>query len=759
MHRFFRYLLIGGALALSGCGQEPVPATAPAKTAATTAPQFVGSDVCADCHADQYADWNDSHHDLAMQVADEATVLGDFEQSSFEYFGSTTEFFRENGKFVVRTANANGDSEDYVVTHTFGVAPLQQYLVEFPGGRLQSVPFAWDSRPAADGGQRWFHVYGDEYIAPGDELHWTGRQQNWNYMCAECHSTNLQVNYEQDTDTFATTWSEINVGCEGCHGPASSHVADAQRGNLSGRKGLRVDLDDHGRAVWQMNVQTGIAERSELAMRQSKQPEACGRCHSRRGLISAEYEYGAPLADTHRPALLNSPLYFDDGQIRDEVYVYGSFIQSRMYQAGVTCSDCHNPHSLQLVTGPEPSDVCAQCHLPSKFATTEHHQHAPAEVVCVDCHMPARDYMQVDPRRDHSFRVPRPDLSVSSNAPNACGSCHADRDADWLAAAANNWWGDTEPHFATVFAAARNGAGNSGLNSVVADSALPGIVRATALTYMSGPVTESETASIESGLRDPDPLLRMAAIGSAQMLPPETQLQLLAPLLKDRVRSVRIEAARILAPLYEYISMNAGFTAAADEYRAAQAAVASRPEAHVALGDFESSMGNPDKAIEHYSFALAMDPKYAYSRLNYADALRRFGDESAAEKILRDGLAIDSANADLRHSLGLLLVRTERSDEGLTELRRATELAPENARFAYVAGIALHSLGQTDNALRLLTDAHERFAGDFDIAWALATMLRDNGETARAREIVSELAARRPDDANVLALLASLDAA
>ena len=758
MRQFFHYTLIAGALALVGCGQDPVPASRPTP-AATLAPQFVGSEACADCHAAEYADWTESHHDLAMQVADETTVLGNFEQASFEYFGSTTEFFRKDGNFVVRTANANGASEDYVVTHTFGVSPLQQYLVEFPGGRLQSLPFAWDSRLQEDGGQRWFHVYGDEYIAPGDELHWTGRQQNWNYMCAECHSTDLQLNYEQSTDTFATTWSEINVGCEACHGPASAHVAEAQSGSLSGRKGLLLNLDDHGRAVWLMNTQSGIAERSELAMRQSKQPEACGRCHSRRGLISAEYEYGVPLADTHRPALLNSPLYFDDGQIRDEVYVYGSFIQSRMYQAGVTCSDCHNPHSLQLSTGPEPSDVCAQCHLPSKFATTEHHQHAPAAVVCVDCHMPARDYMQVDPRRDHSFRVPRPDLSVSSDAPNACASCHEDRDAEWLAAAARNWWGDAGPHFATIFAAARDGAGNSGLGNVVAESALPGIVRATALAYMSGPAGEPEAASVESGLRDPDPLLRMAAIGTAQLLPPETQLQLLAPLLKDEIRSVRIEAARILAPLYEYISMNAGFAAAANEYRAAQAAVASRPEAHVALGDFESSMGNPDKAIEHYAFALAMDPEYAYSRLNYADALRRFGDEPAAEKILRDGLAIDSANADLRHSLGLLLTRTDRPDEGLTELRKATELAPENARFAYVFGIALHSLGQTDSAMLFLTDAYEQFSGDFDIAWALATMLRDNGETARAREIVSELAAQRPHDANVMALLASLNAA
>ncbi len=755
MHRYIRNQQIVWAFLLSACGQDPV-AEAPAQA---TPAQFVGSTACVDCHATQYTDWTGSHHDLAMQVADESSVRGDFEQSSFEYFGSRTEFFQDNGQFVIRTANSVGEIEDYVVTHTFGVTPLQQYLVEFPGGRLQTVPFAWDTRPATQGGQRWFHVYGDDFIPPGDELHWTGRQQNWNYMCAECHSTDLKVNYDQDTDTFNTTWSEINVGCEGCHGPASRHVAEAQSGKFSGRKGLRVDLDDHGRAVWQMNAQTGIAERSEFAMRQTRQPEACGRCHSRRGVISAEYAYGVPLTETHRPALLNSPLYFDDGQIRDEVYVYGSFVQSRMYQAGVTCSDCHNPHSLQLVTGREPSDVCSQCHLPGKFATAEHHRHAPAEVACVDCHMPARNYMQVDPRRDHSFRVPRPDLSVSSNAPNACTACHVDKDAAWASSAAKDWWGEPEPHFATIFAAVRTGAGSADLDAVIGNRDLPGIVRATALTTLSGPPDEAAAAAIEKSLGDPDPLVRMAAIGSAQFLAPETQLQLLSPLLQDPIRSVRIEAARMLAPLHEYLSLRSGFTAAAGEYRAAQLAVASRPEAHVALGDFESSMGNPDTAIEHYSFALAMDPEYSYSRLNFADALRRFGDEAGAETLLRDGVTMDAANADLRHALGLLLVRTERSDEGLQELRQATELAPENARFAYVTGIALHSLRQTEAALELLADAHKQFAGDFDIAWALATMLRDNGDRLGARKIADELARRRPDDTSVKALLASLDAA
>jgi hypothetical protein len=221
--------------------------------------------------------------------------------------------------------------------------------------------------------------------------------------------------------------------------------------------------------------------------------------------------------DTHRPALLNDPLYFADGQIREEVYVYGSFLQSRMYQAGVTCSDCHNPHSLQLVTGGEPSDVCAQCHLPTKFDAPEHHQHAQDQVACVDCHMPSRVYMGVDARRDHSMRIPRPELSLDGETPNACENCHSDQGTEWLVTKAGEWWGAAEE---------RN------------EDMMPGIVRATLLTMLSPPLSQQGIAAIEDGARNADPLVRMAALQSARALPPQQQLQLGAPPALDLKQSV-----------------------------------------------------------------------------------------------------------------------------------------------------------------------------------------------------------------------------
>jgi hypothetical protein len=639
-------LLPGSLVLLSACSQAPAPETPPVDPAE---PGFVSSAVCQDCHEQQFTDWSGSHHDLAMQVADESTVRGDFDSAEFEYFGTISRFLRDGEKFVVRTQDDNGELADYTVSFTYGVTPLQQYLVEFPNGHLQPLPFAWDTRPSGEGGQRWYHLYPDEYIGPGDELFWTGRRQNWNFMCAECHSTNIALNYDVSSDSYDTTWSEINVGCEACHGPGSAHVAMVEAG--AGNGGLVVDLDDRNGSTWQMNLDTGIAERSRMAMSAPQQPESCGRCHSRRGPISEHYEYGKPLADTHRPALLSEPLYFADGQIRDEVYVYGSFLQSRMYQAGVSCSDCHDPHSLKLHTGADLDLVCAQCHLPDKFAVNEHHGHEVGQVQCVDCHMPERVYMVVDPRRDHSLRIPRPDQSLVTDAPNACTMCHADRDDSWAAAAAREWWGQR----------------------VAPQYAPPGIVRASVLASASPPLQADEQEFVARSLADPDPLVRMAALQAAAGLPPESQLRLASPLLDDDVRVVRIEAASLLAPFSGYLpqAQAAQFAAAADEYRAAQYAVGSRPQAHAALAEFEANLGDIEQALVHSDQALSMAPEMAI----------------------------------VRHSRGLLLVRADRHDEALGELRKAAELAPESARFVYVYAVALNSLGDPAAARQVLEEA------------------------------------------------------
>ena len=495
---YYRVALPSAFLLLSACSEPASDATPDPARKPLPQATYVGKDACVDCHAGQSAAWRDSHHDLAMQHATAHTVLGDFNDSTFEKDGVTSRFFLQDDEAWVETDNVNGDLEAFRIAYAFGVAPLQQYLIEFDDGRLQALPIAWDIP-----GKRWFHLYPDEAIPHSDPLHWTGREQNWNYMCAECHSTNLQKNYTLKSDSFDTHWSEINVSCEACHGPASNHVALARDNAWDRGHGLLVDLDDRRDAAWIMNEDTGIAERTPALMSPTSQPEACGRCHSRRGIATADYEFGKPLLDTHIVALLEERLYFADGQIGEEVYVYGSFLQSKMYRAGVTCTDCHDPHSAMLRMDGAVSNVCSTCHAPAKFATESHHRHPAGSVACVDCHMASRNYMVVDGRRDHSFRIPRPDLSSAIGVPNACNQCHSEQRSEWAAAAASEWFGEPGGgHFALAIHAARSGAvgSNNALMSVINDDAVSGIVRATALTLLRQPLSRDQAGIIRSAL-------------------------------------------------------------------------------------------------------------------------------------------------------------------------------------------------------------------------------------------------------------------
>ena len=516
---------------------------------------FVGSDKCASCHAREHARWLGSQHQRAMQHAAADTVRGDFEDSRFVYAGVTSSFLRRDDRFYIRTDGPDGRLADFELKYTFGVEPLQQYLVELSGGRLQAVSIAWDTRPKEEGGQRWFHLHPGENIDHRDELHWTRGSQNWNFMCADCHSTGLQKGYDPVTGNYHTTYAEMSVGCEACHGPGSAHLSWASsqqsgRGGEVRNKGLTILLDERRGVSWSANAASGHPRRSTPRTTE-REIEVCAQCHSRRAQIAEGYEPGRAFLDHYLPALISPGLYHVDGQQQDEVYVWGSWLQSRMHSAGVTCSDCHDPHTQQLRA--PGNAVCAQCHTASRYDTASHHHHATGSAgsQCANCHMPSREYMVVDPRRDHSLRVPRPDQSVALGVPNACNACHVERDATWAAAAVRAWLGRDAAGFQTFaedFAAADMGqaGADARLSKLAFDTAQPPIVRASALARL-GTVGSVDPELARRAATDPVPLVRLAAVELAEALPPAARTRAFAPLLADPRLAIRIEAARVLA--------------------------------------------------------------------------------------------------------------------------------------------------------------------------------------------------------------------
>jgi tetratricopeptide (TPR) repeat protein len=639
-----------------------------------------------------------------MQTANEKTVLGDFNKAELVHHGQVTRFFRRDGKFLVRTAGTDGKLRDFPVVYTFGVYPLQQYLISLPRGRLQAFGIAWDARPRKQGGQRWYHLYPDSPPQPGESIHWSGRDQNWNFMCAACHSTRVRKNYDLATDSYKTAWAEINVGCEACHGPGSGHLAWTRGKRTQSPPGL--GLDPASAAPSRMNF--GFSTAGQTIARPRDEPdrvrtsnETCPACHSRRQELIADPNRrpGAAFLDRYLPSLIEAGLYHADGQIDGEVFEAGSFAQSAMQRAGVVCSHCHESHSLKLrAVG---NAVCAQCHLSAHYDRQEHHRHSPASTAaqCVSCHMPGKTYMGVHERRDHSLRIPRPDLSQRFGTPNACNGCHADKTTGWAATAVAQWTGKTPTENAgdgdrTAAAITAAWEGSADIKRLLAAlaSAPSAVAKASLLSLLPAGESPRKLEALALAATDADGLVRIGTARALSGVSSAEGLRIGVALLGDPLRAVRVEAARALAgtPATRLGEQSATRQrTATSELIQAELESAERPEAHVNLAALYINLGRPDRAEAELQTALRLEPNFVPALVDLADLYRLQRHDADAEPLLRRAVQQSPTLAEPAHALGLLLIRLGRRQEALPWLRKSVELAPTDARYAYVLGAAM----------------------------------------------------------------------
>ncbi len=734
-------------------------ARAPATAVAAAAAAYVDSRKCVGCHQDQARHWLGSHHAHAMAPATAETVRGDFDDAEFKHQGVTSRFFRRGDKFVVRTDGRDGKLADFELAFTFGVAPLQQYLIAQPGGRLQPLQIAWDLQR-----RRWFHLLPQEKAPAGDVLHWTGRYQTANTMCIACHTTGYEKRYDAAADSFASTWKEPNVSCQSCHGPGSRHVDWAQA--RAGGKAAPADPPGqrHGLAV------------DFKAIGGKAQVEVCAGCHSRRSEFSAGAIPGEPRLDHHLPALLLPGLYHADGQQLDEVFVDGSYRQSRMYAQGVGCSACHDAHTGKPKA--EGNAVCTQCHAPQAkpanaawagaagdYDSTAHHRHPQGSrgAQCTACHMPSRTYMQIQPRPDHRLRVPRPDLSVKLGTPNACNDCHREQSAQWAADRVAAWYGPKrrqEPHYGEVIAAARAGRPGSGdaLARLAGDTGQPAIVRATALSMLRADPASGDTLRIQA-TRDADPEVRAAAADSLEPLPEAQRAYALVPLLGDPVRAVRIAAARVLSAVSAgqiAPGARATFDAALAEYVAVQRLSLDMPGAQLNLAVVYENTGRTELAEKHYLDALRIDPDFTPARVNLSRLYNASGRNADAERVLGEGVVRVPAQGELQYLLGLLLAEQGRLPEAAKALARAAQLQPERARVHYNLGLAVQPVGQFKAADAALLQAERLGPRDAANPYALAVLHQQAGDASKALAAAERLLALNPADAQAIRFVDSL---
>jgi tetratricopeptide (TPR) repeat protein len=372
--------------------------------------------------------------------------------------------------------------------------------------------------------------------------------------------------------------------------------------------------------------------------------------------------------------------------------------------------------------------------------------------------------MVVDPRHDHSLRVPRPDLSVKLGTPNACNDCHSDKSSLWATAAVENWFGPNREgfqNFAEAFHTSWTDQPDAAklLAAVAADPTAPAFARASALTDLARSLSSTNIASARAGLADADPMVRIGALDMLESVPANLIWPLASPLLSDRSRGVRVRAVSLLAvvPTADQPQVDREqFERAAAEFIAAQRFNDDRPESRSALGSFLAKRGRPIEAEAEYKAALRLNRQYAPAAVNLADLYRSLGRDSDGESVLRTAITAVPQDAGLHYSLGLALVRLKRSDEALGELGKAADLDSGQARYAYVYAVALHSAGRTNEATAILKGNLARHPNDRDTLAALISFSRESGDISSALEYAERLALFVPDAPGLTGLIQDL---
>lgn len=662
---------------------------------------------------------------MSMKHADSESVLGNFNNATLAAEAKSAvkqnTFFKKGAdstpEFWVNIQGEDGQFHDYQIKYTFGYEPLQQYMVEFDDGRVQLIPFAWDSRTKNNGGQRWFNLYPD-MTKSHQEFFWTNTGQNWNYMCADCHSTNVDKNFDITTNTYNTTFSEINVACESCHSAASEHLSWANQSNQATKvhskgkpetinKTITLNAKGFSRNLsksvqnWQVNNKKKTL--TPKSIEHSQQVLVCAQCHSRRTQISSKNHVdGNAFGERYLLDLVSNTNYHPDGQVYNEDFVYGSFLQSKMYKNGVVCSDCHNPHTAELKLPIE--TLCLQCHQSDNYASTQHHKHPEnsSGAQCVNCHMPETTYMEIDARRDHGFHIPTPDLAQQLGTPDTCLSCHINKDSQWSANKVNTWYPNStvkkEKDFVAVFSATNLALNEQQLQGVSTELSriaqtknYAGIIRASALTKMATTSNTNTIIAIARSVKDPDENIRLGAIEGAQNMASAERWRILSPLLNDKVLAIRINSAFALTSLWQNLSavQKEQLTPALNEYLASQHFNSDRSFSHSNRGIIAAYQGQYQQAIKAFKQGIAIEKNFAQTYLNLSQVYYQQGENQKSIKILQQGKLASPDDASLPFNLGLAYIRIKDKIKAAQALAIATQLAPQNSHYFYVYGLSL----------------------------------------------------------------------
>jgi len=639
----------------------------------------LGPASCVECHADAVAAWQHSTHDRANRPlhARNAADLAPFltPSASYQKDGEAFQLLRRGDEFLIAVTRPDGSTVKHPVVGLIGVDPLVNFLTALPDGRIQATTLAWDVHR-----KELFDTFDGDERKVGDYGHWLGQGLNWNANCAWCHMTDYRKNLDIETLGYRSHWLAQGVSCQQCHPGSEEHV----RAQRSGSKDHRP---------------------TSLAIEQVM--DNCLSCHSRRSELTANrFQPGEAFADHFSLSLPDQPgLYFADGQILDEVFAGASLRLSAMGHAGVTCMDCHNPHSLALTLPASNNALCLQCHGPGVRgarvvdpATHAFHHPLSEGGRCVDCHMPQRTYMSRDPRHDHGFPIPDPFLTLELGVPNACSQCHKDQSVEWAAGKVVEWYGEgfherraAARERARLFAAAH--AGTAAAAPLVAASrteqnpawraALTGLLR---FVEPSAAVRQR----LHEAAGDADPAVRERSASLLAELSPQDPA--LDPLLTDPRRSVRLAALQAEPRLADRSA------SLSDEWQEYLAINADRPHTAFLLARQAFAAGDLARMQRHLDQAVGMVPNEAEAWRQKAILHHEAGQHEQAARDLRHALQLEPDNPQSPFTLALFLAEIRDLDGAVLAFRQTLDLDPAFPRARYNLVVALTTLGHLEEA-------------------------------------------------------------
>ncbi|OKY25206.1 multiheme c-type cytochrome [Thalassotalea sp. PP2-459] len=659
---------------------------------------------CVDCHSEQYSGWQQSDHFKAMSLANSKTVLGDFNNAKLSHFSQTAEFFTKNDDYFISLSNKN-EKNTFKVAYTFGHYPLQQYLIETTSGRYQVFPYSWDSRSKELNGQRWFPNHPNEEILSNDRLHWKQPLQNWNGMCADCHSDGLKRNYNEKLNIFNSTFDNVNIGCQSCHGKLSNNHG-IQKVTVKKEQKLPNNY-------WQLLPNRSVAKWSGTK-RNNNFMNNCFSCHALRTPLTDGFDQNKHFLDQFSPTLLQSPFYHADGQINHEVYVYGSFLQSKMYQAGVNCLDCHDAHTMKIKA--KGNALCLQCHSTQVYQQPAHliHKSDSAGSLCVNCHMPNNRYMTVDDRRDHSLKIPRPELTINYQTPNACNNCHQDKSPQWSLEQIKSHYprknklSTNEKLYIKLQAHQRLSLAHH--KAVINDNTLSEIHRASAILLLPNSTQSLHDETIAPWVNSPLPLIRFATAQIGYLLTPEDRKKTYIKLLSDEFKAVRVQAAQHLINLVE--KNNAAFKLALSELMTTNDLAKWRGEGWLNESLIKLQLNQIKPAIISLKQAIKIEPYLESSYIALADIYRTLHEMNKEHSILQKGIKANPKSGQLHYNYALSLIRAFKHSRAIEFLEKAKSLSPNNILFAYTYWLALDNLNDTQKALNSLINELPHYKND-----------------------------------------------